>query len=360
MISKTLRKANIRLRPGKLSFGPEWLVLGVNNLCNMSCKMCDVGTGFEGSNFHFHLTGARPLNMPLELITRIFDQAAKYYPKAKMGYAFTEPIIYPHLSESVAYASKLRLHTSITTNALKLRNVADELHKAGLSEIMVSLDGPEEIHNEIRGNRHSFQWALEGIEKVLALPHPRPEVSVFCTLTEWNIGHLERFVKRFEKLPLKRMGFMHTNYTTHEMAAAHNALWGEFYPATASNMEGIDLSKMNLSLLLQEVKAIRAMKLPFPVSWSPELHDAQALNTFYHQPQVKIGKICNDAFRNLMIKSDGTAIPAHGRCYRVEAGNLYQNTLPELWNAPALAQFRKSLMKSGGLLPACSRCCSAF
>jgi Fe-coproporphyrin III synthase len=360
MITRVLKKANIRLRPGKLSFGPEWLVLGVNNLCNLHCKMCDVGTGFDQSNFHYHLTGAKPLNMPLELITRIFDQAAKYYPTAKMGYAFTEPIIYPHLTESVAYASKLKLHTSITTNALKLRNLADDLHKAGLGEIMVSLDGPEEIHNEIRGNRNSFQWALEGIEKILSMPEPRPEISVFCTLTEWNIGHLVRFVKRFVKLPIKRMGFMHTNYTTEAMAAAHNAQWGTLYPMTASNMEGIDLSKMDLTVLLSEIREIGAIKLPFPITWSPELHTAEALHSFYHSPEKKVGKICNDAFRNLMIKSDGTVIPAHGRCYRVEAGNLYQQSLPELWNAPALATFRKNLLKAGGLMPGCTRCCSAF
>jgi sulfatase maturation enzyme AslB (radical SAM superfamily) len=360
MLSSALKRVNRTLSPGKVWTGPEWLVLGVNNLCNLHCKMCDVGTGHEGSNFQFHLTGAKPLNMPLELIRKIFDQAARHYPRAKMGYAFTEPIIYPHLVESIDYASHKGLFTSITTNALKLRNLAEDLAKAGLGEVYVSLDGPEEIHNEIRGNKFSFQWALEGMEKTLAVPGSHPEISVFVTITEWNIGHLTRMVKALRHLPMKRMGFMHTNYTTPTMAAAHNAVWGQLYQATESNVEGIDLGRMDLSLLLDEIREIKGMNLPYGVSFSPELNTLEELNTFYHSPEKKIGRVCNDAFRNLMIKSDGSCIPAHGRCYRVEAGNLNSAELPEIWNSAPLAQFRKDLLKAGGLMPACTRCCSAF
>ena len=61
-----------------------------------------------------------------------------------------------------------------------------------------------------------------------------------------------------------------------------------------------------------------------------------------------------------MIKSDGTAIPAHGRCYNLTVGNIYEENLTTIWNSPVLGAFRKDLMKAGGLLPACSRCCSAF
>ncbi|MEM7040921.1 MAG: radical SAM protein, partial [Bacteroidota bacterium] len=181
MLKRALKKANIRFQPGNLRFGPEWIVLGVNNLCNMSCKMCDVGVGYEGSNFYHNLMGAKPLNMPMELIRRIMDQTALHFPNAKIGYAFTEPIIYPHLVESLEYAQQKGLYTSMTTNALKLRKLADDLATAGLNDIFISLDGPPAIHNEIRGNKRSFEWALEGIEKTLAISGPRPDVSVYCT-----------------------------------------------------------------------------------------------------------------------------------------------------------------------------------
>ena len=59
MVPKSLRRANFRLLPGRLFYGPEWLVLGVNNICNLHCKMCDVGTAFTNSNFYYHLMRPR-------------------------------------------------------------------------------------------------------------------------------------------------------------------------------------------------------------------------------------------------------------------------------------------------------------
>jgi len=62
--------------------------------------MCDVGTESYETTFAQNLVGTQPLNMPLELIKTIIDQTANNFPKAKLGYAFTEPLIYPHLIES--------------------------------------------------------------------------------------------------------------------------------------------------------------------------------------------------------------------------------------------------------------------
>jgi MoaA/NifB/PqqE/SkfB family radical SAM enzyme len=163
MIPEKLKTANVKLYPKRIFYSPEWLVLGVNNICNLHCRMCDVGIEYTSSNFFQNLMGSHPVNMPLELIKLIFDQASEFYPGVKIGYAFTEPLIYPHLIESLLYARRKNLYTAMTTNALTLKQKAKDLSSAGLKEIFVSLDGPEKIHNEIRGNKNSFQKAVEGI-----------------------------------------------------------------------------------------------------------------------------------------------------------------------------------------------------
>ena len=137
-------------------------------------------------------------------------------------------------------------------------------------------------------------------------------------------------------------------------------LYGDKYPATISNTEQIEISKMNLDILLQEIIEIKKNNYPFEVTFSPEINDEKKLNVFYNQPENFIGKICNDVYRNIMIKSDGSVIPAHGRCYNLNVGNINDNSLKEIWNSKTISEFRKDLMNAGGLLPACSRCCSAF
>lgn len=359
MVLKKLKSINARLNPGRLFYSPEWLVLGVNNICNLHCKMCDVGVDYNTSNFYKNLMGARPINMPLELIQKIYDQAEQFFPKVKIGYAFTEPLIYPHLIESLWYADQKKLQTSITTNALNLKRFSDGLLSTNLKDIFISLDGPQDIHNHIRGHKSSFQKAVQGMEVVFAHSSP-PDISIFCVITEWNKGHLVEFADYFKDMPIKHIGFMHTNFTSQAVADHHNQIYGTSYPATASNMEEIQIDNMDLDVLWEEIQILKQRSYPFSLAFSPETNSRKDLEIFYHHPELIIGKRCNDAFANIMIKSNGDVIPAHGRCYQLTLGNMYKQNLQQIWNGAIAGKFRKDLIQAGGLFPACARCCSAF
>lgn len=359
MLANKVKSVNAHFYPKHLFYAPEWLVLGVNNICNLHCKMCDVGVGYNESNFSTNLIGSKPLHMPLELIKKIMDQSVKYYPNVKIGYAFTEPLVYTHLEESLHYAKDKNLYTALTTNALTLPQKAKMLCNAGLNEISISLDGTEAIHNEIRGNNKSFQQAIKGIEELLTQKNP-PAISVYFVITEWNIGYMKAFADYFKKYPLKTLGFMHTNFTPQAIAEHHNSIYGNLYHATLSNTMEINIDKMDLTLLFNEIMAIKQQSYPYQVSFSPNINSMEQLQKFYLRPEELFGKKCNDVSRNIMIKSDGTVIPAHGRCYNLNIGSLYEQNLKEIWNSNTIARLRTDLNNAGGLLPACSRCCSAF
>ena len=359
MLKPLLKKANMKLAPQKLLYAPEWLVLGVNNVCNLHCKMCDVGTNTLDSNFAINLVGTHPINMPLDLFRTLADQAARDFPTAKLGYAFTEPLIYPYLVESLTYARDLGLYTSLTTNGLLLEKKAAALAEAGLDDLFLSLDGPEDVHNAIRGHKHSFQRALAGLDAFLALEEG-PQISVFCVVTEWNIGHLPELADSLRRYPLAQLGFLHTNFTPHDLAQRHNRIYGDTYPATHSNVDEVRVEAMDLERLGRDIATLRDGTYPFPVTFSPALDDRAALERYYLQPGRLIGTLCHDIFSAMMIKSDGSVIPAHGRCYNLQVGNLYEDSLRTIWNGPTFGSFRRAVLEAGGLLPACSRCCSAF
>lgn len=354
---KTLKKLNRKLLPRHLFYDPQWLVLGVNNICNLHCKMCDIGTQNLETNFAVNLVGTHPLHMPLELFEKVVDQTKKHFPSTKLGYAFTEPLVYKHLEESLAYANKAGLFTAITTNALNLRQKSDILASNGLNELFISLDGPEDIHNQIRGHKSSHQRALEGIEALQTKSNI--PISVFCVITEWNIGHLERFLKDLSGFDLKHVGFLHANFITEELAEIHNKRFKNDFNATFSNVEEVNFDAYNLQQLRVELEAISDQKYPFETSITPNISNQEDLNRYYFEPTKKVGKSCFDVFNNLMIKSDGSVIPAHGRCYNVSVGNIYDADLPTIWNSNGMKKIRKTLLKEGGLMPACQRCCSA-
>lgn len=359
MIVDKLKSLSAKIYPKHVFLNPKWIVLGVNNVCNLHCKMCDVGTQNLETNFAQNLVGSHPLNMPLDLFKKVIDQTAENYPKAKIGYAFTEPLVYPHLRESLIYANEKGLETTITTNALNLKRKADDILAGKVKELYISLDGLQETHNYIRGNNKSFQKAIEGIEYITQFKDA-PEISIYCVITEWNYTQLTQFVDFFADKPIKHLGFMHQNFITKEIADSHNLIYGNHYRATHSNIAETDFSKIDINILHHQIQKIKDTQYQFKPSFSPDINDLDTLETYYFKPEIKLGKTCNDVFTNLMVKTDGTIIPSHGRCYNSTMGNLYENTLPEIWNSSLYGDFRKEVVNAGGLLPACNRCCSAF
>ena len=254
-----LRTLNERLLPGHLAFGPQNIVLGVNNFCNLRCLMCDVGTANAETNFGANLMGSKTKSMPWELFQEVVDQTAALWPGTRVCFVYTEPLAWSPLGRALAYASQNGLPTSVTTNGLLLPRRARDLADGVCRRLNVSLDGPEPIHDRIRRREGSYARAVEGIKALAGLPNP-PEISVFCTITEWNVGSLAAFMRAMNALPLKEVGLMHNNFVTREQADDHNARYGADWHATASNVFESDPGHIDLDLLSGELREISATR----------------------------------------------------------------------------------------------------
>lgn len=78
-----------------------------------------------------------------------------------------EPLLHPNILELIAYSRRTGHYTSLVTNGLLVNKVGVEnLLQSGLSEIGVSIDGPDEVTNdEIRG-RGSFSKAWDSLVQI--------------------------------------------------------------------------------------------------------------------------------------------------------------------------------------------------
>ncbi len=355
----TLRKANERFLPGHLAFGPTHVVLGVNNFCNLRCVMCDVGTENDETNFGANLVGAKTRFMPLDLFQKIVGEMEAFCPGAHLALAFTEPLAWPLIGDALPYARDHGLQTSVTTNGLLLERHAAALAGGTCEHLSVSLDGPEEVHDRIRRRTGSFARAVAGIQ-ALAVMKGAPRISVYCAISEFNVGALRQFLRDMSALPLERVGLLHNIFVTGAQAEDHNRLYDGDLHATPSNVFLSDPGKIDLELLSAELNEIATTEYPFAVIIQPRLTDFDDLEVYYRKPETFFGRRCTDASRMIMIDSDGEAIPVHGRCFRFPIANIRNQSLADIWKHPRLAEMRRTLHRAGGLLPACSRCCSGF
>lgn len=354
-----LRALNERLLPDRLLFGPTHVILGVNNFCNLRCVMCDVGTGNSETNFGANLVGAKTRSMPIDLFRRIADSVADFCPNAHLAFAFTEPLAWRPIGEALALARERGLQSSVTTNGLLLMRHLDDLAHGQCRNLAVSLDGPEAVHDRIRRHPGSYAHAVAGIEALAAKPGA-PDIGVYCAITELNVGSLRPFLQEMSRLPLKRVGFLHNCFVTADQAERHNAVYDGLLHATPSNVFLADPGRIDLELLAAELQEIERTTYPFPVLIQPHLTSPAALETYYRRPETPVGRVCHDVSRMLMIDADGEAIPVHGRCFRFPIGNIRKRSLASLWYDKQLSELRRTLRRAGGLLPACTRCCSGF
>jgi Fe-coproporphyrin III synthase len=354
---------------GRCLAAPEWLVLVVNNFCNLRCKMCDVGLHDTRSVFYAHLIGTDPRNMSLELLETVLAQASRFSPRPRVGLAFTEPLIHKHIVAFCRAIVRAGFFCSITTNGYLLPRLAEELVEIGVHEIVVSVDGPAAVHDSIRGRAGSFRRLFDGVTELnrarTEARRKQPVVRFSYTLTDENYEHMLDFVKEVERLRPASFNFSHLNFISSEMADVHNARWRDVLPVTRSNLGSIEPGAIPLAPMwdaLQELKAYARShdSLP-PVTIVPDLSSPSRLETYYRRPlQFVGGRRCTDPWRMLMIRTDGTVIPAHGRCYDVPVGQIREEPLTSIWNNDAFRDFRRLLQENDGTLPACARCCGVI
>lgn len=176
------------------------MMLALAENCNLACRYCYNSTSMDApSDRKMSRETAK------RCVDRLFD-AAGDRDHVAITFFGGEPLLNKSLFHWViAYsqevASKLgkKVRYSMTTNATLLDDaVIDQIKKHNFG-LMISMDGPEDLHNAQRpmqGGKPSFTKAAEGVKRLM---RRRKRVTVRCTLTNLRprLLHLVRFFEDF-------------------------------------------------------------------------------------------------------------------------------------------------------------------
>ena len=149
--------------------------------CNLHCRHC-------GSDCK---TEAGIQDMPKEDFVRVLDSIAARTDPAKVFVIITggEPLVREDIVECCQAIHDHGFHYGMVTNALYLTpTLLDRLIGAGLGAITISLDGLEQSHNWMRGNKNSFRAVEQAINMLGRQPHVVWDI-VTCA-TERNYDEL--------------------------------------------------------------------------------------------------------------------------------------------------------------------------
>ena len=337
---------------------PLTVYWSVNSVCNLRCKMCDVGMANPDSNFFANLRIDGKLHeIQIDRFRSVIDEVASSKPM--IAITSTEPLMYKPLAEAVAHCTTRGLETTVTTGGYLLPQRAEDLASAGLTRLVVSIDGPPDVHNMIRGRKDSFERSLDGIRRfkeASAARGHKAEVMVSFTITNLNFGVLADLYRAIRESGADRLNYTYMSFVTPELAEAHNAVWGDKYRATVNCLNAdTDPARVDVEVLVKQIAEVKALDSDRRMaSILPDFSLAD-LRTFFYDPSKFLSRTrCVVTWFVAEIIASGEVIP-YTRCYHVPLGNINEQPFLEVWNGPKARAWRQTL-RAEKRFPACTRC----
>lgn len=175
-----------------LRFGIRSLTLNVTQICNLHCTYCAAG----GDGTYGDPTTKIAIEKTLPQIKFFLEQRA---PGESFHIAFLggEPLLYPDAIAAIGqYTLKLakerKLHASfkVTTNGTLINAATLEALKSIRAHIVVSLDGPEAVHDLQRKTKSgggSFSQVMKGLSTLMHNKSDLGSLGVHAVFNEHNL-----------------------------------------------------------------------------------------------------------------------------------------------------------------------------
>ena len=156
----------------------------ITRACNLKCSHCLNNSGNEIKN---QLTKEECL----KLISDLSKEGIQ-----EIRFTGGEPLVNRNIYTFIKLANELGLYTSIGTNGtLITKEVAKRLKDVGLNKAIVSIDGTERMHNQIRGEGN-YKKTIEGIKN---LTDNNIEVRVNSVVMKSNLNDIIILAKELHK-----------------------------------------------------------------------------------------------------------------------------------------------------------------
>lgn len=235
--------------------------------------------------------------------------------------------------------------TLITSGVLLEENARQVAESC--THVVVSLDGPEKIHDRIRGKEGTFKKLARGVS---ALKGIRDDIAITgrCTVQRLNFEHLADTTDTARRLGLAHISFLAADISSSAFNRPQGWLEGK---------------KSQIALSADDLPLFRCCIEEFLVRHRPLI-----LNRFVTQQPEQLWRLwdyfaalhglqqfpplhCHAPWMSAVIESEGEVLPCF---FQPTYGNLAGRSLGDVLNSPSAIAFRRNLNVSTN--PICRRC----
>jgi len=300
--------------------------------------------------------------MSLALLKKLLDDplVTERTPRCNVYFVMTEPLLTPHLPEMLRAAKERGHAVFLTTNGLLLEKRAAEIAPY-IDNIQISLDGPEAVHDAIRGPGF-FRAALKGLQAIRAL---RPDVELVINTTIFNrtAPTLTELASILDDLGVRIDMFkvQGLDYVSGPMQARHNACYPKIEQSASTEGDVLDFDAIDFDDLARQLSELRDWKPRNidSIGFKPPFTSADELRSYYTENGDKHESwhTCLTPFVAMAVNTAGECF-FHIRCFNgYQLGNASTQPLAAIFHGHKANDFRRQLTESDFCFPACTRCC---
>ena len=344
------------------SYWPETISLFLTFACNLRCKMC--GQWGEDGVFKDYNSDLLRERLSLQEIQKLIDDVKHFNPNITLFGG--EPLLYPNWTKVVEIVKSAGLRCNIVTNGVLLNRWAEEIVDLELDEIIFSLDGPEEIHDDIRGVKGTFRKAIDSFININNLKHQknkkRPLISINTVLTEQTYRYLDEIAEIAEQIDTDVLTFHHLLFLDSQNVNNFIDFFNGEFDQTPSDWLGFVVNKIpdfDIDQLLSNIKSIKSRKSTVDITFYPNFRDDEIKEWYSQFPfqSCSYKNRCMSLWMTAYIFPDGSVRPYHTMNFT--PGNIKNSSFKEIWNNQIYKKYR-SYIKKHKKFDICSKGCTEF
>lgn len=309
------------------------LVLHAHTSCNCRCVMCDIWKTKE-------MRSLRPSDLQphIESIRRLGVRWVVF--------SGGEPLLNPEWPQLCSMLRREHIRLTLLTTGLLLGKQASQIAES-FDDVIVSLDGPPQIHDTIRRIDRAFMLLQAGVE---AIRRQRPAFAITARTTVQRLNHarLAETVTSAKQLNLNGISFLAADLTSE--AFNRPGAW------SADRQSEVALSVEEVSALDREIESLIAQ------------HSNDIESGYIAESAAKLRRItkhfrahlgldstdaprCNAPWTSAVIEADGTVRPCF---FHRPIGNIHRQPFEAVVNSEDALAFRATLDIPSN--PICKRC----
>jgi MoaA/NifB/PqqE/SkfB family radical SAM enzyme len=310
------------------------VVLMPHSRCNCRCVMCDIWKAND-----------KKIEITTEELSSHIDSFRKLGVK-HVAFSGGEALMHSNLWKFCELLKSIDVKISLLSSGVTLKAHADNVVKY-MNDVVVSLDGPHEIHNQIRNLPSAFEKLEAGV-RALKRVDSSFRVTGRCVLQKLNFRHLPNIILASKSIGLDQISFL--------AADVSSSAFNREQPWADEKTIEIALTSKEVGEFEKIVTDTVSSFAEFYTSKFIAESPAKMLRLVQYYKAV-LGetsfpaKKCNAPWASAVIQSDGEVRPCF---FHKSYGNLHGKSLTDVLNSRTAISFRKNLdMKQD---PICNRC----